>query len=315
MRAFVAILALSVALVGCDSKQTRPTAQTSGISADQRGVQSGLQTLLNEAVSKGIPGISVAVATHEGLVFEGVAGKANLQTGTPVRSDMLFGIGSITKTFVAVVILQLAEEGRLDLKTTAASLLGAAVKGIPNANKATIAQLLNHTGGVPNWEDDPVWIRDGRGTNLNVARIWGKQDTLNYIKGHTPLAAPGEKCSYANTNYTLLGMIVEKVTGEEAVNEIHRRILVPLGLKDTYLEGFEPVQQNRLLLRVKHCEQRANILRTIIASIEKPPKIPKPERAARFYLDVERRDAASLLGPSDPCVRQRHRLFTCESSN
>lgn len=159
---------------------------------------------------------------------------------------MLFGIGSITKTFVAVVTLQLAEEGRLDLNATAANLLGTAVRGIPNVDKATIAQLLNHTGGVPSWEDDPAWIRDGRGDQLDVKRSWAKTVTLSYIAEHAPLGAPGEKFSYANTNFTLLGMIIEKVTGEEAVRVIHRRILAPTGLTDIYLEGFEPVPQSRL---------------------------------------------------------------------
>ncbi len=214
--------------------------------SDQRGAASELQVLLDEAVSEGIPGISVAVATRDGVVWTGVAGKADLAAGVPVRPDMLFGIGSITKTFVAVVILQLAEEGRLDLDATAASLLGAAVEGIPNADTATIAQLLNHTGGVPSWEDDPAWIREGRGAQLDVSRIWGKTATLPYIKGHAPLAAPGENFSYANTNFTLLGMIIEKVTGEEAVSEIRRRILTPIGLNDIYLEGFEPVPQSQL---------------------------------------------------------------------
>ena len=207
---------------------------------------SELQSLLDGGVAMGIPGIAGAVATSEGVVWSGVAGMADLQMGTPVRSDMLFGIGSITKTFVAVVTLQLAEEGQLDLDATAASLLGSAVEGIPNADKATIAQLLNHTGGVPSWEDDPVWISDGRGATLDTGRIWGKTETLPYIKGHEPLAAPGVEYSYANTNYTLLGMIIEQVTGEEAVDEIHRRILEPLGLADIHLEGFEPVPSERL---------------------------------------------------------------------
>jgi len=213
---------------------------------DRVGAASELQSLLGGGVAMGIPGIAGAVATSEGVVWSGVAGLADLQTGTPVRSDMLFGIGSITKTFVAVVILQLAEEGLLDLDATAADLLGSSVDGIPNADVATIAQLLNHTGGVPSWEDDPVWISDGRGATLDASRIWGKTETLPYIKGHEPLAAPGVEYSYANTNYTLLGMIIEEVTGEDAVDEIHRRILEPLGLADIHLEGFEPVPPEQL---------------------------------------------------------------------
>jgi len=214
--------------------------------ADQPDAASALQDLLDEGVAQGIPGLSAAVATSDGVVWTGIAGLADLEAGVPVRADMLFGIGSITKTFVAVVILQLVEEGRLGLDATSADLLGSAVDGIPNADKATIAQLLNHTGGVPSWEDDPAWISDGRGATLDVSHIWGKTATMPYIEGHQPLAPAGEAYSYANTNFTLLGMIIEKVTGQEAVAEIHRRVLDELGLEDIHLEGFEPVSQEQL---------------------------------------------------------------------
>jgi D-alanyl-D-alanine carboxypeptidase len=205
-----------------------------------------LQNLLDEGVANGIPGLSAAIATSEGVVWTGVSGMADIGGDDPVTGDMLFGIGSITKTFVAVVILQLAEEGRLDLNATSADVLGAAVDRLPNADVATIAQLLNHTGGVPSWEDDPVWISDGRGATLDPSLIWGKTQTLPYIEGHEPLAPPGEAYSYANTNYTLLGMIIEEVTGAQAVDEINRRILDPLELSDIYLEGFEPVPPEQL---------------------------------------------------------------------
>ncbi|MFT5141801.1 MAG: D-alanyl-D-alanine carboxypeptidase [Rhodothermales bacterium] len=210
------------------------------------GPEAELQALLDAGIEKGIPGLSAVVATSEGVVWSGVSGMANLQTGAPVRPDMLFGIGSITKTFVAVVVLQLVEEGLLDVSATSADVLGAAVDGIPNADQATIGELLNHTGGVPSWEDDPIWIREGRGADLKPDHIWGKAETLPYIHGHEPLAGHGEAYSYANTNYTLLGLIIEKVTGNEAVDEIHRRILDPLELTNIRLEGFEDVPSEQL---------------------------------------------------------------------
>ena len=148
-------------------------------SPDQRGAASELKALLDEAVASGIPGISAAVAT-----------------GAPVRPEMLFGIGSITKTFVTVVILQLTEEGRLDLNATAASLLGAAVDGIPNAEKATLAQLLNHTGGVRSWEDDPAWIHEGRGEvqlrehEFHTARHGHREGDRQSGGGRDPSADP-----------------------------------------------------------------------------------------------------------------------------
>jgi D-alanyl-D-alanine carboxypeptidase len=236
------MLASLLLVAGCSPQRSAPQ-------SGRREAEVGLQALLDEAVSKGVPGISAAVANRDSVVWTGVAGKADLQTGAPVRPELLFGVGSITKTFAAVVILQLAEEKRLSLDSTAASILGAAVQGIPNADRATLAQLLNHTGGVPSWEDDSVWIHEGRGDRLDPSRIWDKAATLRYIKGHAPLAPPGEKFSYANTNYTLLGMVIEKVTGHEAVDEIHRRILTPLGLHDIHLEGFEPVPANQLAHR------------------------------------------------------------------
>ena len=238
MRLPVVLASLLSCAAFCE--QARP------MSAARDAAAAELAALLQEGVAKGIPGISAAVATRDGVVWSGVAGKADLQSGEPVRPDMLFGVGSITKTFAAVVILQLAQEGRVNLEATAASILGTAVDGIPNADQATLAQLLNHTGGVPSWEDDPVWIREGRGSALDVGRIWGKPDTLLYIKGHAPLAAPGVAYSYANTNYTLLGMVIEKITGHDAVREIHQRILDPLGLADIRLEGFEPVPSRQL---------------------------------------------------------------------
>jgi len=233
------VLAGVLTLAAC----TNDTTPDDGSATDPVAV---LQGLLDGGVAAGVPGLSAAVATGDGLVWTGVAGSADLATGAPVSPDMLFGIGSITKTFVAVVILQLVEEGLLDLNATSADLLGAAVALTPNADRATIAQLLNHTGGVPSWEDDPAWISDGRGATLDVDHIWGKTETMPYIDGHEPLAEAGAEYSYANTNFTLLGMIIEEITGEEAVDEIHRRVLDPLGLEDIHLEGFEPVPAERL---------------------------------------------------------------------
>ncbi len=209
-----------------------------------------LQNLLDTAISDGVPGISAAIATKDGIIWTGVAGKADITRNISVKEDHLFGIGSITKTFVAVVTLQLAEEGRLSLDQTPQDILGADVVGkIPGADRATIAQLLNHTSGIPSWEDDPLWKKEGRGEKLDVKRLWQRKDTLPYIE-HTPLTnEPGEKYSYANTNHTLLGLIIEKITGNDVVDEIRNRILTPVGISEIYLEGFQDVPKDKLANR------------------------------------------------------------------
>jgi len=209
-----------------------------------------LNSLLQEAVDSGIPGVSVAIANSESLLWSGVAGKADIITNAPVQADHLFGIGSITKTFVAVIILQLVEEGSLSLDKTAVDILGDEVAGrVPNAELATIAQLLNHTGGIPSWEDDPLWVKEGRGAEQQVNRLWTPEQTLPYIEHSPVMNAAGEKYAYANTNHTLLGLIIEKVTGNKIVDVIHQRILKPLNLSDIYLEGFQAVPSERLSKR------------------------------------------------------------------
>jgi D-alanyl-D-alanine carboxypeptidase len=128
-------------------------------------------------------------------------------------------------------------------------LLGdAVVGGIPNADRATVRQLLEHTSGVPSWEFDPEWIRHGRGAAMDVSHQWGKTEALDYLKNgrNRATSEPGLGYGYSNSNYTLLGLIIEKVTGHEAVLEIHDRILTPLALADVHLEGFEPVDGSRL---------------------------------------------------------------------
>jgi len=208
-----------------------------------------LETALQREVARGAPGLSAAIATRRGVVWTGVAGQADVQRDVPVDEAHVFGIGSITKVFVVVTVLQLAEEGRIDLQAPIASLLPpAATAGIANADTATVAQLMDHSAGIPSWEDDPVWIREGRGRDLQVAQRWGEQQTLDYIRGpaHPPLHVPGSAYSYANTHHTLLGLLIEQVTGQSAASEVRRRILQPLGLDATWLEGFEPGHPERL---------------------------------------------------------------------
>lgn len=203
-----------------------------------------LRNALDNGIALGLPGISVALGNSAGLLWTGTAGYDDLVHRTPINLNTRFGIGSITKTFVAVVTLQLAGEGKLDLDKTATDYIKLPIVAqIPNADQATLRQLLNHTSGVPTWEFEPAWIRRGRGDQMTLAHIWGKTETLDYITADKVSAtfAPGASYAYSNTNYTLLGLIVEAVTGNEVTAEVRRRILEPLGMQDTFMESFEPI--------------------------------------------------------------------------
>ncbi len=223
-----------------------------GPAASLAAAEAELRAALSDGLDAGLPGLSVALATRQGVVWTGAVGFADLSTGAPATMAYWYGIGSITKTFVACVIEQLVDEGRLSLDATAADVLGPEiVRGIPNADTATIAELLNHTSGVPTWEFDADWIRRGRGADFVTSRTWGKAETLDYLRDgrHPATNRPGKGYAYSNSNYTLLGLVIERVTGHDAVAEIHRRLLDPLGLRGIRMEGFEPIDPRYLPAR------------------------------------------------------------------
>ncbi len=206
------------------------------------------EVLLNaliQGIAMGIPGLSVAIGTgNNSLAWTGTAGYSDLLRKVPMKTSDRFGVGSITKTFVARVILQLAEEGMLDLNRTAVDYLDLEiVRDVPNADKATLRQLLNHQSGIPTWEFQEEWIRKGRGAEMELGKVWGKTETLEYVRReHLPADhEPGYQYTYSNTNYTILGLIIEAITGNDAATEIRNRILLPLQLEDTFLESFEAV--------------------------------------------------------------------------
>ncbi|MFW6132013.1 MAG: serine hydrolase domain-containing protein [Candidatus Aminicenantaceae bacterium] len=217
------------------------------VHADQQKIrlnEEALQDALVCGISMGIPGISVAIGMGDEIVWTGTAGYSDISRKIPVESHDRFGIGSITKTFVARVILQLAEEGKLGLDKKAVDYVDQdIVHQVPNTDNATLRELLNHQSGIPTWEFQPDWIRKGRGAQMKLGYVWGKTETLEYVarEGMKAEFEPGERYSYSNTNYTILGLVIEAATGNEVMTEIRNRILKPLKLEDTFLESFEEI--------------------------------------------------------------------------
>jgi CubicO group peptidase (beta-lactamase class C family) len=136
-------------------------------------------------------------------------------------SDRPYRIGSITKTYTAVMIFQLIEEGKLKLNET----LDKFFPQIPNAAKITLEQILSHHSGIHNMEPDPSWGRQARTRDEVLARI---------AEGN-PDFEPGTAYKYSNSGYVLLGYIVEKVDGKPYQEILKNRIAAKIGLKDTYL--------------------------------------------------------------------------------
>ncbi len=191
-----------------------------------------LQTLLDQARGS-IIGATAALSSPEGT-WLGATGLASLRTGLAVEPDDLFQVGSITKPMVATVVLQLMETGQLSLEDTLDRWLpNNLLAQIPDAGQITLRQLLNHTSGIPDYV--PVLLSVG----VNLFREWQPQELIELVGGQSTEFSPGTNWSYSNTNYVLLGLIVEQVTGNPIATEIRSRILEPLDLQNTFYAGVD----------------------------------------------------------------------------
>jgi D-alanyl-D-alanine carboxypeptidase len=195
-----------------------------------------LRQELYQSVSQGLPGAGLYIATSDGVWMD-AAGWADVQKKTRLEPTDRFRIASLTKMFVAVVCLQLVEEGQLELSDPIADWLPKEVSDrMTNSKKITIRQLLNHTSGLP----DPYNEAFKRSVTANPTQKWQAKEVLEYAEGKSA-AVPRGSFFYSNTNYLLLELIIEKVTGNSLTQEIRQRITEPLELKDTFMETHEPI--------------------------------------------------------------------------
>ncbi|MCB0636123.1 MAG: beta-lactamase family protein [Lewinella sp.] len=195
--------------------------------------------LLNEIVSEGVPGMMLTVHDDAHGYWSGAAGFADLASGTPLEPCHLTRVGSTVKTFTAVSILLLAEDGLLSIDDPVSQYLSAAeLDGIRNAGQATIRQLLQHASGIYNY----IQHLGFQTASLNdLEKVWQPEELLGYARGADPYFAPGADVRYSNTNYILLGMIIEKVTGQPFYAFFRQRIFEPLGLNFTRFAAPDPV--------------------------------------------------------------------------
>jgi D-alanyl-D-alanine carboxypeptidase len=184
-----------------------------------------LQQQLDRVVEAGAPGVVGLVRTGE-RTWQGASGLGDLPAKRPARAGDRFRIGSVTKSFVATLVLQLVGEGRLGLDDNLERWLPGLV---PNGDKMTVRQLLNHTSGLFNYTDDLP----------EPPRRFRPRELVAIATGHKPLFAPGTEFSYSNTNYILAGMLVERVSGQPLADQLQQRIFQPLGLDDTELPATE----------------------------------------------------------------------------
>ncbi|MFG3252210.1 serine hydrolase domain-containing protein [Streptomyces sp. NPDC048172] len=197
---------------------------------------------MDTAVGGGVPGAIGRIEDARGT-WRGTAGTGDLAKGTPRRADDRFRIGSVSKTFLATVVLQLEDEGRLSLGDTVEKWLPGLVTGNGNdGRRVTLRQLLQHTSGIYDFVYDPGFDAV-YGTDAFLEHRydrWKPEDVVAVAMKHRPEFEPGTSWKYSNTNYTLLAMIVDKAAGRPYEREIERRVIEPLSLRATSVPHTDP---------------------------------------------------------------------------
>ena len=218
---------------GTPSKHPAPSKQASSSrrtgkskAAQKRDLKATIQTLVDNAY----PGALAAKTDKDGNTVGATAGKGNLATGEAPPLDGEVRIASNTKTFVAVLIMKMVEEGKVKLDEPIETYLPGIVKGQGvDGKKITVRQLLQHTSGLPDFGDGQLDYFAIRNDYVSP------RDVLDGVLSRPAQFAPGAKFQYNNANYVVLGLLAERVAKRPIAEQIETKIVKPLGLKHTYM--------------------------------------------------------------------------------
>lgn len=201
------------------------------------------QILGNTVKNKGVAGLQAAVRLPSGETWLGTAGKAEYSPDRSIDASTQFAIASITKTFISALVLQLAEEGKIDLDAP----FGTYFKDAPRSKNVTVRQLLSHTSGIYNYFENPryyatsrAWLRAAPTGLDSREHRWRYDEIMDLVK--PGYCKPGRCYHYSNTNYVILGKVAEAVGGAPLHKQLRKRFFKPLGMDDTV---FQPAERPR----------------------------------------------------------------------
>jgi D-alanyl-D-alanine carboxypeptidase len=270
------VIVVSLLMTGCSSVPTpsMPPASpgTSATTPHASGLkqidQTALQTMLDKTARELlIPGAVILLRTPQGE-FTVTCGTTLLGAITPPRADTHFSAASNTKTMTAAIIMQLAQENKLSLDDPVSKY----IPRVPNGDHITIAELLNMRSGLYNYSDDPaIWENMDR----NPAKVWSPAQLLATAFAHPANFPPGTAYEYNNTNYALLGLIIERIGGKPLAQAMQDRLFGPLRLQHTVLPASDV---NTLPDPYSHGYLYGS---ASVAMVGTPPYSPQVQAAAR----------------------------------
>ncbi|MEV6583473.1 serine hydrolase domain-containing protein [Streptomyces sp. NPDC051582] len=188
-----------------------------------RQLDDAVRKVMSEAK---VPGVMVSLSAPGKGSYVRAFGVADKATGAPIRTDMNMRIGSVTKTFTVTALLQLVDQGKARLDDP----IGKYVAGVPNGDRITLRQLADMRSGLFNYSEDEGFFK---ALTSDPRRPFTPQELLAYSFKHPVLFQPGAKFYYCNTNLILLGLVVEKQSGQRLNDYINQKVVRPAGLHHT----------------------------------------------------------------------------------
>ncbi len=221
----LALLLLAVSLLAAAAAHAKPLS-----TADRAFVDEVVAKQMSE---DRLPGFSIAITGPQGD-YTHVYGVANTATNAPLKLTDHVRIASITKTFVATAALRQIEQGNLAFSDK----LSKYIKGVPNGNRITIKQMIGMRSGLYDYTMDPQWSRE---LEEDPRMKFDYQGVVAILKRHQPEFEPGAKTVYSDSNYYLLGAILERVSGISIAKLVTKEVIKPLGLKHTVYPTSAPL--------------------------------------------------------------------------
>lgn len=229
---FLTICLLVLAQISQAQQASLNSSNESVLINDNHPKSQRISKILKELTQNGCPGASIAILNDDGWWLKS-EGLASLEDESPMTNEHLHYLQSVAKTYMAVAVLKLYENGKLQLDKPITQYLDSKVSQmIQRADEITVRMLLNHTSGIPEYNFNPNYTA----TLLqHPETVFKGEDYISYIKGKSLDFEPGSRYSYRNSNYVLLSLIVDKVTGDHG-DFIRKQIFEPLNLKNTYYQ-------------------------------------------------------------------------------
>ena len=224
------VLLLGSGCGGGDGSKGNSSAGTHSNKGGEQATKADLDAALKKSFKESdAPGVVAAVQTPD-YTWVQTMGVADRASGKPMTPEMHHRIGSVTKTFTATLLLKAADEGLLSLDDK----IDQYIKGVPNGDEITLRQMSDMTSGIASYTEYKQWVKEW---SSDPTRVWKPEELAKFGLKESPLFKPGKEWFYSNTNYVLLGLVLQQVTGKPIEQLYEEEIIGPLHLTETSFPG------------------------------------------------------------------------------